>query len=111
MKIIKTEYHQVNSEFTYDVPDEDIIKTFSSVERFEQILSHMGTEWDIPNGDPPTDEEYDLFIEFLENYNYDRYDDWWTDSKGGYDVTYTVEGQDTTFDRDDGYDSDEEVLH
>lgn len=93
MKIIKTEHHQVNSEFTYDIPDKDIIEKFGSVERFQEILSHMGTDWDVPNGEPPTDEEGDLFIEFFEDYSYDRYDDWWTDRKGGYDVTFN-EGED-----------------
>lgn len=90
MKILKTEHHQVNSEFTYEIPDEDIIEKFGSTERFEEIVSHMGSEWDVPNGEPPTDEESDLFLEFLEEYSYDRYDDWITDRKGGYDVTYGV---------------------
>lgn len=90
MKIVKTEHHQVNSEFTYDIPEDDIIENFGSLTRFIEIVSHLGSEWDLPNGEPPTDEEHDLFIEFLENYNYDRYDDWWTDRKGGYDVTYGV---------------------
>ncbi len=90
MKIVKTEHHQVNSEFTYDIPDEDIIEKFGSVERFQEIVSHMASEWDVPNGEPPTDEESDLFIEFFEDYSYDRYDDWITDRKGGYDVTFEV---------------------
>jgi len=45
MKIVKTEHHQVNSEFTYDIPDEDIIEKFGSVHRFQEIVSHMGSEW------------------------------------------------------------------
>lgn len=102
MKVVKTEHHQVNSEFTYDIPDEDIIDTFGSVERFRELVSHMGSEYDTTIGDPPTDEEYDLFIDFFENYDYDRYDDWWTDRKGGYDVTYKA---------DDSYDSDEVLLN
>ena len=108
MKIIKTEYHQVNSEFTYDIPDEDIIEKFGSIERFQEIVTHMGSEWDEKIGEPPTDEEYDLLVEFFEDYNYNRYDDWWTDSKGGYDVTFEINDDNET---DDDYDSDQEVLH
>ena len=104
MKIVKTEHHQVNSEFTYDIPDEDIAEAFGSVQRFQEILSHMGSEWDVPNGEPPTDEESDLFIDFFENYNYDRYDDWWTETKGGYDVSFREDDQ-------DDYDSDEELVN
>lgn len=90
MKIVKTEHHQVNSEFTYDIPDEDIIERFGSVERFEEIVSHNGDGWNESIGEPPTDEENDLFMEFLEDYDYDRYDDWVSDRKGGYDVTYGI---------------------
>lgn len=104
MKIVKTEHHQVNSEFTYDIPEEDIIDKFGSIERFQQILSHMGSDWDTPHGEPPTDEESDLFIEFFEDYSYSRNDDWWTELKGGYDVTFRE-------DDGDDYDSDEEFIH
>lgn len=90
MKIIRTEIHTVNSEFAYDIPDEDIIAKFGSIERFEEIISHNGDGWSEPNGEPPSDEENDLFMEFLEDYDYDRYDDWVSDRKGGYDVTFEV---------------------
>jgi len=109
MKIVRTEHHQVNSEFTYDIPEADIAKAFGSVVRFQEIISHLGSEWDTAIGDEPTDEEVDTFYDFIENYNYDRYDDWWTDRKGGYDVTYEVD--DGSEEAGDDYDSDEEVLH
>lgn len=111
MRIVKKEHHQVTSIFTYDIPEEDIVTTFDSVERFNEIVSHMNEgDWaDPPVGEPPTDEEYDLFLEFLEDYNYDRYDDWWTDRKGGYDVTFELNNDDTEEGED--YDSDEETLH
>lgn len=92
MKFTKIEHHQVNSIFTYDIPEEDIIATFGSVERFKEIASHMtSNDWNDPQGDEPSDEEYDTFVEFIENYNYDREDDWWTDRKGGYDISYKID--------------------
>lgn len=104
MKVIKTEHHQVNSEFTYDIPDDHIASKFGSIERFKEIVSHNGDGWNEPMGEPPTDEESDLFMEFLEEYDYDRYDDWVSDRKGGYDVSFDVE--------DDGeWDRDEETLN
>ena len=93
MKIVKTEIHQVNSEFTYDIPDEDIIAKFGSLERFEEIVSHNGDGWNETIGEPPTDEESDLFLEFLEDYSYDRYDDWISDRKGGYEVVFKVDDE------------------
>jgi hypothetical protein len=39
----------------------------------------------------PTDEESDKFYDFVSELDYDREDDWWTDRKGGYDVTFKYE--------------------
>jgi hypothetical protein len=103
----KIEYHTVHSHFTYDIPDEDIIEKFGSIERFREIVSHMNEtiDWDAqPIGDAPSDEELDAFVEFAENYNYDRYDDWFSDRKGGYEMSYEIVGE-------DGYDSDEELFN
>ncbi len=92
MNFKKIEYHQVHSHFNYDIPDEDIIETFGSVERFKEIASHMSSnEWNEPEGEEPTDEETDAFHDFMCNYDYDREDDWFTDRKGGYEVSYEVE--------------------
>lgn len=74
MIIVKTEYHQVNSTFTYDIPEEEILKEFESLEDFQL---HM-------------DEYTDQFHEFIQNYDYHRDDDWWTDNHGGYDVEWEV---------------------
>lgn len=109
MKIVKTEYHRVNSIFEYDLPEEDIVKTFGSIDRFKEILSHMSSE-DFSGesfGDDPTDEEVVVFYEFLEHYSYEREDDWWTDRKGGYETSYEVD--DNLLDYD--YDSDEELMN
>ncbi len=93
MKVVKKEYHQVISSFEYDIPEEDIINTFGSVERFREIVSHNSSsdDWDYePTGEEPTDEESDKFYDFMCEYDYDREDDWWTDRKGGYEVTYEL---------------------
>jgi len=90
MKFTKTEWHSVASEFNYDIDDEAIAEEFGSVQRFKEIITHQdqqmfgGME---PEGEEPTDEENDKFWEFVGQLDYDREDDWWTDRKGGYDVT------------------------
>ena len=95
MKFVKIEYHQVHSHFNYDIPEEDIIENFGSVERFKEIASHMtSNDWNEPEGEEPTDEESDNFLDFINNYDYDRDDDWFSDRKGGYDVAYEVPGED-----------------
>lgn len=74
MRIQKIEYHQVNSYFTYEIDDEDIIAEFGSIEKFEEAYA----------------EESDDFWEFVSGFDYDREDDWWTDRKGGYDVEWSI---------------------
>lgn len=74
MRIQKIEYHQVNSYFTFEIDDEDIIAEFGSIEKFEEAYA----------------EESDDFWEFVNGFDYDREDDWWTDRKGGYDVEWSI---------------------
>ena len=73
MLIKKIEYHTVHSHFDYDIPDEDIIAEFGSVEKFEKHFA----------------DETDEFFEFVEDYGYDRNDDWFSDRKGGYEVEWS----------------------
>ena len=92
MKFSRTDWHQVASIFECDLPDEEVINHFGSVQRLKEIISHQEQQWgsDIePMGEPPTEEENLLLDEILQDC--ERYDDWWTDRKGGYEVTYRYE--------------------
>ena len=73
MTIKKVEYHTVHSHFDYDIPDEDIIAEFGSVEDFQKHF----------------EDETDEFYEFVMDYGYDREDDWFSDRKGGYEVEWS----------------------
>lgn len=77
MRIIKREHHQVISYFTYEIPDDEIIDEFESIDNFQELLAN---------------DDFDA-IDFINNYDYDREDDWWTDRKGGYDVDYEIESE------------------
>jgi len=92
IKLKKIEYHSVHSHFTYDIPEEAAIETFGSVQRFNEIISHLGDDWGGPEkiGKPPTDEEDDKLMDFLAEFDYDREDDWFSDRKGGYDISYEI---------------------
>lgn len=91
MKFNKIEYHQMTSTFSYDIDDEDIIEEFGSVERFQDILYSMSDTSPVEPDEEVTDDEQDLFWEFVSSYDYDRDDDLWTDRKGGYDVDFEIE--------------------
>ena len=73
MLIKIVESHTVHSHFDYDIPDEEIIAEFGSVEEFEKHF----------------EEESDEFYEFVMEYGYDREDDWFSDRKGGYEVEWS----------------------
>lgn len=92
MKIIKREEHRVTSNFTYNIPDEHIIEIFGSLERFIEIASHNNTRnWDAALiGEEPADEESDNFYECFCEYESEREDDWWTETKGSFTTSYEV---------------------
>jgi hypothetical protein len=75
MKITKKEYHTVVKELTYDLDENEIVNRFESVENFMQLLEE---------GDFDAADFLDMFLQ-------DQYDDWVTDRKGGYDVTFEIE--------------------
>jgi hypothetical protein len=75
MKIIKKEYHTVVKELSYDLDENEIVERFESVENFMQLLE---------DGDYEATDFLDMFLQ-------DQYDDWVSDRKGGYDVTFEIE--------------------
>ena len=77
MIIEKREYHQMTSTFTYDVPEEEIINTFGSVESFMKHYERVSDE----------------FFDFMCDFDYDREDDLWTDRKGGYEIDWEIEDE------------------
>ena len=81
--IRKSEYHTVISEFKYEIPPSEILKTFGSIEEFEKAI----------NAEYGKDPE--LFIKFEDfmidrDYSGNREDDWISDRQGGYEVQYEV---------------------
>ena len=92
IKLKKIEYHSVHSHFTYEIDEESAAETFGSVDRFKEIISHLGDDWGGPEkiGNPPTDEEDDKLMDFLGEHDYEREEDYFSDRKGGYDITYEI---------------------
>lgn len=80
----KREYHQMTSYFTYKIPVQDIVDEFGDIPTFEKAC-YQNYENDDYDG-----ELDDKYFEFIQNYDYDREDDLWTDRKGGYDIDYEI---------------------
>lgn len=72
--IERREYHKMTCYFTYEIADEDIIERWGSVSTLEDLLA----EYD------------DDAVEWMWDFGYDRYDDLWTDRKGGYEIDWEI---------------------
>jgi predicted RNA-binding Zn-ribbon protein involved in translation (DUF1610 family) len=83
--IVKHEWHQVDSQFAFELTKETLEEIYPDLDTDELEELWQSVE----NGEADLEEilgdawENDIEIEW------DRqYDDWWTDRKGGYDITY-----------------------
>ena len=84
------EYHQVHVYKDMVVEEESIIKWGLTVERFNELLvNHSGDLTSEQSGDVPTEEESSIFQEIVweaECLNSEQ--DWFSDRKGGYEISY-----------------------
>jgi hypothetical protein len=88
MKVIKSEWHSVEKRYGAEI-DEDTLNDIYPDATVEEIEQKMA---DLASGDlsietimnDAYEEGIDIDWEWLDE------DDWWTDRKGGYDVTYEV---------------------
>ncbi len=89
MRIIKSEWHSVERRYAAEI-DEDTLNDIYPDATVEEIEQKMA---DLASGDlsietvinDAWEEGIDIEWGWLDE------DDWWTDRKGGYDVTYEVE--------------------
>ena len=88
MRVIKSEWHQVEKRYAIDI-DENIINEIyqdATVEEVEEVIRQL------------QDGELEASSVIEDAYTNDvtidwdwlDEDDWWTDRKGGYDVTYEI---------------------
>lgn len=88
VQVIKSEWHQVEKRYVIELDEQLLQELFSDKEEDEiqVILQNLenGTQ-DINDLLNEADENmYDLPWEYID-------EDWWTDRKGGYDITYAIE--------------------
>ena len=91
MRIIKSEWHQVEKRYAIDI-DENVINEIyedATVEEIEEIMRQLKEgELDASTViEDASSNDVDFDWDWLDE------DDWWTDRKGGYDVTYEFEGE------------------
>lgn len=75
IKVERKEYHRVTATFKFLFPKEDVLKEFGTLEQFEKEI----------------EEETSKYLEFEIKFGKcDREEDWWQNSKGGYEVEYKL---------------------
>jgi hypothetical protein len=89
MRVIKSEWHSVERRYAIDI-DENLINEIyedATVEEIEEIIRQLNEgELDVSTViEDAWTNSVDIDWDWLDE------DDWWTDRKGGYDVTYEVE--------------------
>lgn len=90
VQVVKSEWHQVEKRYVIELDEQLLEELFPDKEEDEiqVILQNLenGT-LDINDVLNEADENmYDLPWEYVD-------EDWWTDRKGGYDITYAIEKQ------------------
>ena len=91
MRVIKSEWHQVEKRYAIDI-DENIINEIyedATVEEIEEIMRQL-KEGELDAStiiEDASSNDVDFDWDWLDE------DDWWTNRKGGYDVTYEFEGE------------------
>lgn len=85
--LVKHEWHQVDAQFAFELDDIKLMEIYPDLDDVE-ITEKLRQ---IEEGEISVE---DIISDALDNdveIEWDRqYDDWWTDRKGGYDVTYEL---------------------
>jgi hypothetical protein len=87
--IVKSEWHQVEKRFSIEVDEAMLSEIYPDLDT-QEIVQKLA---DLDLGDIKFDEilsdaqenSVDLDFDWMDE------DDWWTERKGGYDVTYKIE--------------------
>lgn len=85
--LVKHEWHQVDSQFALELDEALLSEIYPDLD--EDEIANMLEQ--IANGDVSVDEVVEAAYENDIDLEWDRqYDDWWTDRKGGYEITYEL---------------------
>jgi len=106
--IVKSEWHQVEKRYGLDIDEEtlqQIYPDFTDVE-ITEVLDELKSGEITPETLLEDAESNGVYLDF----DWLDEDDWWTDRKGGYDVTYEVtELDDTVSEDNDDAEADPEL--
>jgi hypothetical protein len=87
VQVIKSEWHSVEKRYITDIDENTLMEIYPDLKK-KEIKSLMK---ELESGDAPIEQviedagwDVDLEWDWMDE------DDWWTDRKGGYDITYEL---------------------
>ena len=87
MKVMKHEWHSVDSQWTFEITEDFIGEVYPELEE-DEIKQKMS---DLSSGELSVSEIMDDAWNANVDIDWDhKYDDWWTSREGGYAVTYDL---------------------
>ena len=87
MKVMKHEWHSVDSQWTFEITEDFIAEVYPELEE-DEVKQKMEA---LASGEAEVTEIMDDAWNAGVDIDWDHeYDDWWTSRKGGYDVTYDL---------------------
>lgn len=87
--IVKSEWHQVEKRYSIELDREQLGEIYPDLDPAELDLRYMLLEAGDVHAEEVMQDARDAEIDF--DWEWLDEDDWWTDRKGGYDVTYEVD--------------------
>lgn len=85
--LVKHEWHQVDSQFTLELDEATLAEIYPDLDE-DEVMSLMTR---IEAGEVDIEDIINQAMDNDVELEWDRtYDDWWTERKGGYEVTYEL---------------------
>lgn len=85
--LVKHEWHQVDSQFEVELDESLLSEIYPSLDE-DEITEKLAQ---IESGEISVEEIIEAAVDNSVDLEWDRtYDDWWTERKGGWDVTYEL---------------------
>lgn len=90
VSVVKSEWHQVEKRYGIEIDRDLFGEIYSEIEDEAEIdLMYLQFESGELSVDEVIEKAWDEDVDL--DWNYLDEDDWWTDRKGGYEVTYEVQ--------------------
>jgi len=89
IRVIKSEWHQVEKRYGAEIDESFLSEVYPDLGEGEIAHLLQNIEEGIADVEDVLQDAYDADVEL--DWDWLDEDDWWTDRKGGYDVTYSIE--------------------